>query len=280
MRTDMVDRANEHLTLQRQCSLLSICRTSIYYTPQTSSMNKLLMDRIDELFTEDPTRGTRRLQAALKRHFELVVGRSKIRRLMARMGLQAVSRILNTSKPNKAHKKYPYLLRGVVVNHPNQVWSTDITYIRLDGGFAYLCAVIDWYSRCVLAWRLSTSLDSGFCVEVLQEALAKYGEPEIFNSDQGCQFTSEEFTSVLLERGIRISMDGKGRALDNVFVERLWRTVKYEDIYIRGYTTVPECRTGLAAFFDWYNNRREHSSLLYKCPMEVYIGNMPLTKAA
>ncbi len=280
MRAKMADSTSEDLTLKRQCSLLSICRTSIYYTPQTSPMNKLLMDRIDELFTDDPTRGTRRLRAAMRRQFGLEVGRSKIRRLMARMGLHAIYRALNTSKPNKAHKKYPYLLRGVVVNHPNQVWSTDITYIRLNGGFAYLCAVIDWYSRCVLAWRLSTSLDSGFCIEVLKEALAKYGEPEIFNSDQGCQFTSEEFTSVLLERGIWISMDGRGRALDNVFVERLWRTVKYDDIYIRGYSSVAECRTGLAEFFERYNNRREHSSLLYNYPMEVYIGEVVLSKAA
>ena len=280
MRSAMVDPTNEDLTLKKQCSLLSICRTSIYYTPQTSPHNKELMDRIDELFTEDPSRGTRRLRAALRRRFGLKVGRSKIRRLMARMGLHAIYRALNTSKPNKAHKKYPYLLRGVKICRPNQVWSTDITYIRLTGGFAYLCAVIDWYSRCVLSWRLSTTLDSGFCIEALQEALATYGEPEIFNTDQGCQFTSEDFTSVLLECGIRISMDGKGRALDNVFVERLWRTVKYEDIYIRGYGSVTECRTGLTEFFDRYNNRREHSSLFYNYPMEVYIGTAVLAMAA
>jgi putative transposase len=276
----MVDTDNEQLSLTRQCSLLGVSRTSIYYTPQTSPMNKLYMDRIDELFTADPTRGTRRLSMALKRQFGLNVGRSKVRSLMARMGLKAIYRAVNTSKPDKAHKKYPYLLRGVAIERVNQVWSTDITYIRLRRGFAYLCAVLDWHSRCVLSWRLSTSLDSSFCIEALKEALDRYGSPEIFNTDQGCQFTSEEFTSVLKDRSIAISMDGKGRALDNVFVERLWRTVKYEDIYIRGYETVSECRQGLEEFFDRYNNRREHSSLLYNYPMEIYIGTIVLKKAA
>ena len=276
----MVDREHCELTLTKQCALLSIGRTSIYYSPQTSPRNKLLMDRIDELFTEDPARGTRRLHTALKRRFDLDVGRSKIRGLMARMGLRAIYRSLNTSKPNKAHKKYPYLLRDVKVTHPNHVWCTDITYIRLSGGFAYLCVIMDWYSRCVLSWRLSISLDSGFCIEALREALDRYGSPEIFNSDQGCQFTSEDFTAVLLEKNIRISMDGRGRALDNVFVERLWRTVKYEDIFIRGYTTVPECRTGLSEFFERYNTRREHSSLRNYYPWEIYIGSVTLLKAA
>jgi putative transposase len=276
----MVEAESSQMTLSRQCTLLSIGRTSIYYTPQTSPHNKLLMDRIDELFTEDPSRGTRRLRAALKRRFELTVGRSKIRRLMARMSLRCIYRALNTSKANKSHKKYPYLLRGVKIHHPNQVWSTDITYIRLSGGFAFLCAVIDWYSRCVLSWRLSTTLDSAFCIDALHEALEHYGKPEIFNTDQGCQFTCEEFTSVLLERDIKISMDGKGRALDNVFVERLWRTVKYEDVYIRGYNTVFECRKGLEEFFNRYNTRREHSSLLYNYPMEIYIGGITLKEAA
>jgi putative transposase len=276
----MVDREHGELTLTKQCSLLSIGRTSIYYSPQTSLRNKLLMDRIDELFTEDPARGTRRLHTALRRRFDINVGRSKIRGLMARMGLRAIYRSLNTSKPNKAHKKYPYLLRTMKITHPNQVWCTDITYIRLSGGFAYLCVIMDWYSRCVLSWRLSISLDSGFCIEALKEALDRYGSPEIFNSDQGCQFTSENFTAVLLEKNIRISMDGRGRALDNVFVERLWRTVKYEDIFIRGYTTVPECRSGLSEFFERYNTRREHSSLDNYYPYEIYIGSVTLLKAA
>lgn len=276
----MVERQDSEMTITRQCHLLSVSRTSIYYTPQTKELNKVLMDRIDELFTDDPTRGTRRLRAALKRQFGISVGRSKIRSLMARMGLHAIYRRCVTTIPNKAHKKYPYLLRGVKVDHANQVWSSDITYIRLKGGFAYLCAVIDWYSRCVLSWRLSTSLDTAFCTEALEEAIARYGTPEIFNTDQGCQFTSEEYTSVLKENSIKISMDGKGRALDNVFVERLWRTVKHDDIYIRGYETVEQCRSGLLRFFDRYNNRREHSSLLYNYPMEIYIGKVVLPKAA
>lgn len=280
MRSEMVDRASDEMSLTKQCELLSIGRTSIYYTPQTSPRNKLLMDRIDELFTEDPSRGTRRLRAALKRRFELDVGRSKIRSLMARMGLRAIYCAVNTSKPNKAHKKYPYLLRNVCVNRPNQVWCTDITYIRLKGGFVYLCVIMDWYSRCVLSWRLSTSLDNAFCIEALKEALEVYGNPEIFNSDQGCQFTSDDFTAVLLEKSIKISMDGRGRALDNVFVERLWRTVKYEDIFIRGYETVAECRTGLDEFFKRYNTRREHSSLLYNYPMDIYIEAVMLPVAA
>lgn len=276
----MVDRYHEEMSLTRQCDLLSLGRTSIYYTPQTSERNKELMDRIDELFTEDPTRGTRRLRAALKRQFGLEAGRSKIRSLMARMGLRAIYRAPDTSKPAKAHEKYPYLLNGVKIVRPDQVWSTDITYIRLRGGFAYLCAVIDWYSRSVLSWRLSTTLDAGFCVDAVKEALARYGVPEIFNTDQGSQFTCESFIAVLKGEGIKISMDGKGRALDNVFVERLWRTVKYEDIYIKEYRSVSECREGLAAFFERYNFRREHSSLDYDYPMEVYIRDKSLDKAA
>ena len=268
------------MSISRQCELLSVGRTSIYYTPQTSPRNKELMDRIDELYTEDPSRGTRRLSGAMLKKFGISVGRSKIRSLMARMGLAAIYRAVNTSKPNKAHKKYPYLLRGVKIDRVNQVWSTDITYIRLKGGFVYLCAVIDWYSRYVLSWKLSTSLDSAFCVVAVEEAIEQYGKPEIFNTDQGCQFTSEVFTSVLEKNGIRISMDGRGRALDNVFIERLWRTVKYEDIFLRGYETVPECRTGLSEFFIRYNNSREHSALLYNYPMEIYFGHITLPEVA
>lgn len=276
----MIDREQPALSLTKQCELLSIGRTSLYYTPQTSPRNKELMDRIDELFTEDPTRGTRRLKAALRKRFDLVVGRSKVRSLMVRMGLYAIYRRINTSKPNKSHKKYPYLLRGIPINRVNQVWSTDITYIRLKGGFVFLCAVIDWYSRYVLSWRLSVSLESSFCIEALQEAIAKYGTPEIFNTDQGCQFTSDDFVSVLESKGIKISMDGKGRALDNAFVERLWRTVKYEDIYLKGYESVGECKNGLTEFFERYNNRREHSSLLYNYPSEIYLGKVILSEAA
>jgi len=264
----MVDEKNK-LSVARQCQILNVGRTAYYYRPEISKANLELMRQIDELFTEDPSRGTRRICAALRRR-GVNIGRGKVRRLMDRMGLSAIYCKPNLSKSAPGHKKYPYLLRGVKIIRVNQVWSTDITYIRLRNGFVYLTAVIDWYSRYVLAWRLSTTLDAAFCVEALQEALSKYGKPEIFNTDQGSQFTSEEFTGVLLKHEISISMDGRGRALDNVFVERLWRTVKYENVFLNDYCSVVECQKGLRAFFDRYNNRREHQSLDYKFPVEVY----------
>jgi putative transposase len=238
------------------------------------------MHRIDELYTENPTRGTRRISHVLWKRFGLFAGRGKVRRLMDRMGIAAIYPKKRLSMGNKQHKKYPYLLRNVEITRVNQVWSTDITYIRLKGGFVYLVAVIDWFSRYVLAWRLSTTLNTDFCVEALEEALTKYGDPEIFNTDQGSQFTSEDFTGVLLERGIDISMDGRGRALDNVFVERLWRTVKQEDIYLKDYSTVAECKKGLERFFQKYNNIREHQSLAYNYPEEIYFGSIKLSKAS
>ena len=267
------------LSLSRQCSLLQVGRTSIYYKPHIPEAKLELLRQIDELYTEDPTRGTRRMCAALQRQ-GIKIGRGKARRLMELLGIAAIYRKPNLSKAAPEHKVYPYLLRNVPITRVNQVWSTDITYIRLRHGFVYLCAVIDWYSRYVLSWRLSTTLDAAFCVEALQEALGKYGKPEVFNTDQGCQFTSEDVTGVLKENEIEISMDGKGRALDNVFVERLWRTVKYEDIYLKDYGTVLECRAGLEAFFGRYNNRREHQSLDYRFPSEVYFGKEVLVKAA
>lgn len=274
----MVD-SESSLSLSRQCSLLQVGRTSIYYKPHFPEAKFELLRQIDELYTEDPTRGTRRMCAALQRQ-GIKIGRKKARKLMELLGIAAIYRKPNLSKAAPEHKVYPYLLRNVPITSVNQVWSTDITYIRLRHGFVYLCAVIDWYSRYVLSWRLSTTLDAGFCVEALQEALGKYGKPEVFNTDQGCQFTSEDFTGVLKKNEIAISMDGKGRALDNVFVERLWRTVKYEDIYLKDYGTVLECRAGLEAFFGRYNNRREHQSLDYRFPSEVYFGNDVLVKAA
>jgi len=274
----MINETDE-LSVARQCRILEIGRTAYYYRPEISKVNLELMRQIDELFTEDPTRGTRRICAALRRR-GVNIGRSKVRRLMDRMGLCAIYCKVNLSKCAPGHKKYPYLLRGVKVIRVNQVWSTDITYIRLRNGFVYLTAVIDWYSRYVLAWRLSTTLDTAFCKEALEEALAKYGKPEIFNTDQGSQFTSEEFTGVLLKHEIAISMDGRGRALDNVFVERLWRTVKYENVFLNDYGSVLECYKGLAAFFDRYNNRREHQSLDYKFPVEVYFSEGEVTKEA
>ena len=274
----MVD-SKHSISLTRQCSLLTIGRTSIYYRPQISESKLELLRQVDELYTEDPTRGTRRICAALRRR-GVEIGRGKARKLMKLLGIAAIYCKLNLSKAAPGHKLYPYLLRNVPITRVNQVWSTDITYIRLRHGFVYLCAVIDWYSRYVLSWRLSTTLDAAFCVEALQEAIGKYGKPEVFNTDQGCQFTSEDFTRVLESNGIAISMDGKGRALDNVFVERLWRTVKYEDIYLKDYGTVPDCRAGLETFFDRYNNRREHQSLEYRFPSEVYFGKDVLVKEA
>jgi putative transposase len=239
-----------------------------------------LMNRIDELYTEDPTRGTRRISNALRKRYYLHAGRGKVRKLMGLLGIGAIYPKKLLSIANAQHKKYPYLLRGVVITHANHVWSTDITYVRLKGGYVYLTAVIDWYSRFVLAWRISTTLDTRFCVEALNEALEKYGKPEIFNTDQGCQFTSKEFTGVLEARGIAISMDGKGRALDNVFVERLWRTVKQEDIYLKEYMSVGACKNGLEQYFLRYNTRREHQSLDYNYPEEIYLGAIKLKNAA
>lgn len=279
MRYTMVDKESQ-IPLTRQCKLLSIGRTSIYYRPGVSERNIELMNRMDELFTEDPTRGTRRLSHALWKRFGLYAGRGKVRRLMDRMGIGAIYPKKRLSISNKQHKKYPYLLRNVPITKVNQVWSTDITYIRLKTGFVYLVAVIDWYSRYVLAWRLSTTLDTAFCREALEEALSVYGHPEIFNTDQGCQFTSEEFTEVFENTDIKISMDGKGRALDNVFVERLWRTVKQEDIYLKDYGTVPECKEGLERYFLRYNTLREHQSLDYNYPEEIYFGRIRLELAA
>lgn len=275
----MVD-PEENMPITKQCTLLGIKRGKVYHKRKISEKKLELMNRIDELYTEDPTRGQRRMRHALRKQFGINAGRSVIRKTMEMLGIEAIHPRKNLSSPNQQHKKYPYLLRNVPIKRINQVWSTDITYIRLKGGFVYLTAIVDWYSRFVLAWRLSITLDTRFCAEALQEALDKYGNPEVFNTDQGCQFTSAEFTGILEARGIAISMDGKGRALDNIFVERLWRTVKYDDIYIKGYTTVAECKAGLGAFFDRYNNKREHQSLGGNYPAEVYFGKIAITIAA
>ena len=269
------------LPIRRQCDLLSVSRGSYYYrSAGLTEMDLKLMEKLDELFTEDPTRGTRRLSKALKKRFGLEAGRDKVRHLMRIMGVSAIYPKKNLSIANKAHKKHPYLLRGLKITHPNQVWSTDITFIRLKKGFVYLTAIMDWYSRYVLSWRISTTLDRGFCIEALNEALEKHGKPEIFNTDQGSQYTSEEFTGILKSKQIKISMDGKGRALDNVFVERLWRTVKQEEVYLKGYRNVSECREGLSTYFDRYNNLREHQSLDYNYPVEIYFGDILLKEAA
>lgn len=279
MRVAMVD-SQVDMSVTKQCILLGIKRGKVYHKRKMSEKKLELMNRIDELYTEDPTRGQRRMRHALRKQFGISVGRSVIRKLMETLGIEAIHPRKNLSSPNLQNKKYPYLLRNVPIKRVNQVWSTDITYIRLKGGFVYLTAIIDWYSRFVLAWRLSTTLDTRFCTEALQEALDKFGNPEVFNTDQGCQFTSAEFTGILESHEIAISMDGKGRALDNIFVERLWRTVKYDDIYLKGYTTVPECKDGLEKFFDRYNNKREHQSLEGNYPAEVYFGKVAINIAA
>lgn len=227
------------------------------------------MRLLDAQYTRTPFWGVRTMRAYLDR-LGIDIGMDHTRTLLRALGLAAIYPKPNTSKPCPEHKIYPYLLKGVEVTRPNQVWSTDITYIRLTYGFCYLVAIIDWYSRAVLSWRLSNTLDAGFCIEALQEALLKYGDPEIFNTDQGAQFTSEDFTKILLERHISISMDGKGRCLDNIFVERLWRSVKYENVYLKGYQTIPQARAGLSEYFYFYNNERFHQSLDYKTPWQVY----------
>jgi putative transposase len=234
------------------------------------------MHRIDELYTMYPFYGSRKMTAVLRREGR-EVNRKRVQRLMRLMGLQSIAPRPNTSQPHPQYRVYPYLLRDVVVERPNQVWATDITYIRVERGFAYLVAVIDGYSRQVLAWRLSNTMDVNFCVEALTEALERYGQPEIFNTDQGSQFTSREFTGVLQTHGVSISMDGKGRAMDNIFVERLWRSVKYEEVYPKQYATMKEAREGLSAYFRFYNTQRPHQGLGNRTPAEVYaaVGYLP-----
>jgi putative transposase len=259
------------LSVRRQCELLGLSRSSLYYEPTGESAEDLrLMRLIDERYTAHPYYGSRRMTIWLTERGE-EVNRKRVRRLMRIMGLEAIYPKPRLSAAGKGHKVYPYLLRGVQIERPDQVWSTDITYVPLPGGFMYLAAVIDWYSRYVIAWRLSNTLDGSFCLEMLEESL-RSGKPEVFNTDQGVQFTAEAFTGALERAGVAVSMDGRGRALDNVFVERLWRTVKYEDIYIRGYETVPELHRGLARYFGFSNGERLHQSLDYRTPAAVYRG--------
>lgn len=267
----LIKEENHLISVRRQCELLELNRSSLYYEPvPINAEDLILMKTIDEEFTQRPCLGSRQMKWRLfDRGFD--VGRKRVRRLMRQMGLEAIVPTRNMSKRNSEHKVYPYLLRGITINRVNQVWSMDITYIQLAHGFVYLTAVIDWQSRYVVAWRLSNTLSADFCIECLQEALL-YGTPEIFNTDQGCQFTSQEFIKVLLDKKIAISMDGRGRALDNIFVERLWRTVKYDDIYIKRYETIPETQVGLKEFFDDYNMTRRHSSLKNKTPWTIFSG--------
>lgn len=232
------------------------------------------MRLLDELHLRHPFKGSRRLRDDLWDDHGLHVNRKRVQRLMGLMGIEALHPKSKTTQPHKQHRVYPYLLKGLEINRPNQVWATDITYIPMRKGFVYLVAVIDWYSRKVLSWRLSNSLDADFCVEALEEAISEHGKPEIFNSDQGCQFTSEPFTRVLKANGIRISMDGKGRWMDNVFVERLWRSLKYEEVYLKAYDNVAEANTGIGKWIEFFNQRRRHTSLDRKTPDQVYY-NLP-----
>jgi putative transposase len=257
-------------SMRRQCELLSVNRSSVYYEPVGSDEDELaLMRRIDELHLKRPFFGSRMITRTLK-PAGTVVNRKRVQRLMRLMGLESTAPKPNTSKPAPEHVVYPYLLRGLTISRPNQVWASDITYIPMAHGFAYLVAIIDWYSRRVLAWRLSNTLDTGFCVEALEEALGRFGEPGIFNTDQGSQFTSADFTDVLLDRGIKVSMDGKGRYIDNIFVERLWRSLKYEEVYLNPYDSLVEARDGIGGYFRFFNDERPHASLGYQTPAAFY----------
>jgi putative transposase len=276
----MIDRAHA-LPVSKQAKALGISRGSVYYLPrQVREADLALMRRIDELHLEFPFAGSRMLRDFLKRE-GCSVGRRHVATLMRKMGIEAIYRRPNTSKPEPGHKIFPYLLRKLAVTQPNQVWAMDITYVPMARGFVYLAAIIDWFSRKVLAWRVSISMDVSFCIEALEEALARHGKPAIFNTDQGSQFTSSAFTGVLQAAGIAISMDGRGAWRDNVFVERLWRTIKYEEIYLHAYDTVSDARSGIRRYIDFYNTRRPHSSLDRQTPNEAYFKTlMPIPAAA
>ena len=275
----MIDRDHE-LSLVRQAQALNISRGSVYYKPRPVSPEDLaIMRRIDELHLDYPFAGSRMLRDFLNRA-GVSIGRRHVATLMKRMGIEALYRRPNTSKPAPGHKIYPYLLRGVKVEKPNQVWATDITYISMARGFVYLVAVVDWFTRRVLSHRVSITMEADFCVAALEEALTKHGKPEIFNSDQGSQFTSEAFTGALIKHEIKISMDGKGAWRDNVFVERLWKSVKYEEVYLRAYDSVGEARASLGRYPDFYNGKRPHSSLGRKTPDEAYFTPPAMAMAA
>ena len=270
----MIDRSHD-LPLTRQAEALGISRGCLYYQPQpVSAADLALMRRMDELHLDYPFAGSRMLRDLLVAEgFE--VGRLHVSTLMKRMGIEALYRKPNTSKPAPGHQIYPYLLRKLPVTKPNQVWAMDITYIPMARGFVYLAAVVDWFSRRVLAWRLSITLEATFCIEAVEEALARYGRPEIFNTDQGSQFTATAFTEVLRRNEIAISMDGKGAWRDNVFVERLWRSIKYEEVYLRAYDSVAEARTSIGRYLAFYNGRRPHSSLDRRTPDQAYFTPLP-----
>jgi putative transposase len=265
----MVDR-EASVSVRRQCELLRVSRSGLYYEPEATSPEELaLMRRIDELHLERPFYGSRKVSVALRAE-GLEINRKHVQRLMRLMGLEAMVPKPNTSEPHPEHPVYPYLLRNLTISRPDHVWASDITYVPMKTGFVYLVAIMDWYSRRVLSWRLSNTLDSTFCIDALEEALTKFGKSEIFNTDQGSQFTADDFTRVLRDRGIAISMDGKGRCLDNVFVERLWRSLKYEEVYLHVYDTVTEARAGIGRYLAFYNDARPHQALGYQTPDAFY----------
>jgi putative transposase len=274
----MVDKKNP-LSVARQCSLLALPRSTFYHTPKPVAAEELeLMKLIDRCHLEKPFYGSRRVRDWLEDRGHKV-NRKRIQRLMRTMGIVALYPKRNLSLANQAHKIYPYLLRNLVIDRPNQVWSTDITYVPMARGFVYLVAVMDWYSRRVLSWRVSNTMDTSFCVEALEEAIENHGAPEIFNTDQGSQFTSEEFTGVLKEHNIQISMDGKRRWVDNVFVERLWRSVKYEEVYLKAYDDIKSAKKSLRQYFEFYNCERRHQSLDRQTPDQVYYDSVILKAA-
>jgi len=270
-REAMLDRDHAVLSIRRQCSLLSLARSGVYRSKRAANddADLVLMRRIDELFTKWPFYGSRRMTVTLRAE-GWALNRKRVQRLMRQMGIVALGPKPGTSKPAPGHKVFPYLLREMRVDRPNQVWASDITYIPIGHGFLYLVAIIDWASRAVLAWRLSNTMDVSFCVSALEEALARFGKPEIFNTDQGSQFTSTAFTGTLEAAGIRISMDGRGRWMDNVFIERLWRSLKHVEVYLKHYTDGREARAGIAKWMAFYNTERRHQALGYRTPMTVY----------
>ena len=275
----MIDRSHA-LPITKQAQVLGISRGSVYYLPRPVPAADLgIMRRMDELHLEFPFAGSRMLRDLLAQE-GIAIGRGHVATLMKRMGIEAIYRKPHTSKPALGHKIYPYLLRGMKGDRPNQVWAMDITYVPMARGFVYLAAVVDWFSRRVLAWRLSITQEAAFCVEALEDALARHGRPEVFNTDQGSQFTSHAFTGVLLTAGIAISMDGKGSWRDNVFVERLWRSIKYEEVYLRAYDTVSDARASIGRYLAFYNGRRPHSSLDRQTPDQAYFDRLPQSVAA
>ena len=275
----MINTEHE-LSLTRQADLLDLSRASLYYLPvPVCSKDLALMRRIDELHLELPFAGARMLRDLLNAE-GIVVGRKHVRTLMRKMGIEAIYRHTNSSRRHPAHPVFPYLLRHRLINQPNQVWAADITYIPMARGFVYLFAVIDWHSRKILSWRVSNSLTADFCVEAVEEAIARYGKPEIFNTDRGSQFTGSEFVGLLMRHQIRISMDGRGAWRDNVFVERLWKSIKYEEVYLHAYDSVSEAKAGIARYIQFYNTRRPHASLDRQTPDTVYFNSSSLAAAA